>query len=230
MKGLLIFLILNCLLLKSEELKKKNCNFTCKTIISISFSLAIDKKIREISQDNKFPLREEISKYFEPLGRRSFGFYLSSSYFIFSIFKKDKKMEKLAFELLETNLLCDFSLNLLQKDFGRERSMKSEGDPYIFFRGGNSFPSSHSLHSWALAYSLSLYYPKYKYVFFTFPFFVSLSRVLDDYHWTSDVVSGAIFGIILSKSIHKLNEKYSKFLFYPIINKDNKAIALRISF
>lgn len=209
---------------KTEELVKRRCGFLCKSIVSITFSFALDENIREINKEKELDLR-----YFEPLGRRASGFYLSSAFFVFSIFKKDSKMEKLAFELLEVNILSDFSVNLLQNGFGRERPKKSEGNPHKFFKGGNSFPSSHSLHSWAIANTLVQHYEKYKFLIFAFPFLTSLSRVLDDYHWTSDVVSGAIFGIILSNLVHKLNEKYSKFLFYPIINKETKALALRIS-
>ncbi|MEJ5165571.1 MAG: phosphatase PAP2 family protein, partial [Thermoanaerobaculia bacterium] len=223
----LIFLIPS-LILKSEEIEEKKCNFLCKSLFSLAFSLALDEKVREISQKKELGIREEISKYFEPLGRRSTGFYLSSSLFIFSIFKKDSKVEKLAFELFEINLLSDFSVNFLQKGFGRERPKESRGDPYNFFKGGNSFPSSHSLHLWALAYTLSQYYPEYRKIIFVFPVLTSLERILEDHHFLSDVVSGAIFGMVLSKFVFKLNQKYSNFLFYPVINKDKKAIALKI--
>lgn len=229
MRYFIIFLIPS-LILNATEIKDKKCNFLCKSVFSLGFSLTLDKKIREISLKNDSDLKEEISKYFEPLGRRSTGFYLSGSFFIFSIFKKEEKMEKLAFELFEANLLSDFSVNILQKGFGRERPKKSEGDPYRFFNGGNSFPSSHSLHSWAMANTLSLFYPEYKIMFYTFPILVSLSRILDDYHWASDTVSGAIIGIISSNLIHRLNQKYSNYLFYPLVNKRERAIALRIYF
>lgn len=229
MKYFLIFLIPS-LILNATEIKEKKCNFLCKSVFSFCFSLTLDKKIREISLKNDSDLKEEISRYFEPLGRRSTGFYLSGSLFFISIFKNDGRMEKLAFELFEANLLSDFSVNIMQKGFGRERPKKSEDDPYRFFSGGNSFPSSHSLHSWAMANTLSLYYPEYKIIFYAIPFLVSLSRVLDDYHWASDTVSGAIIGIISSNLIHRLNQKYSNFLFYPIVNKRERAIALRIYF
>ncbi len=170
-------------------------------------------------------MKDEIQKYFEPLGRRSAGFYLAGSSFLIGLISQDSRLKKISFKLLEGSILSDLSVKILQKTFGRERPMKGGGDPMKFFSGGNSFPSSHSLHIWTIAKIFSQYYPNYKYLFYSIAFITSLSRVLDDFHWTSDVVFGAISGIIIGKIVHKENKNFSIF---PLMEKGKYKFTLLI--
>lgn len=170
MKSFKEFILIFLIILKSQFLfsEEKKCNIICKSIIGLSFSFALDEKLREENLNFSNSFKERTIKIFEPLGRRSFGFYLSSVSLFLGFTKKDKNYNFLALELIEANLISDLSSNLLQKGFGRIRPQKSGGDSHLFFKGGNSFPSSHSIHSWAWASVLSFKYPKYKYYsFFT---------------------------------------------------------------
>lgn len=163
-KFILIFLIFQGKSLFSEE---KKCNIICKSIIGLSFSFALDEKFREENLYLNNSFKENTIKIFEPLGRRSFAFYLSSFSLFLGFAKRDKGFKLLALDLIEANLISDLSSNLFQKGFGRIRPQKSGGNSHLFFKGGNSFPSSHSIHSWAWASVLALKYPKYKYYFYT---------------------------------------------------------------
>ena len=58
-----------------------------------------------------------------------------------------------------------------------------------------SFPSGHSVTAFALAYVLSLTYPKGSPIFYTLAALVALSRVYLASHFLSDVVAGAALGL-----------------------------------
>lgn len=63
----------------------------------------------------------------------------------------------------------------------------------------HSFPSGHTLTTFAIVAVVAHLYPKLKYVMLVFAAFVGLSRVAVGMHWFADVVAGAFLGYILGK-------------------------------
>jgi membrane-associated phospholipid phosphatase len=206
--------------------KEKKCGFFCISSIALTFSFSLDEKFREINLKKRYAFEDNISKFFEPFGRRGTGFYLSSFSLFYGFLKKEDKFKILSLNLAEVVLLSDLSSNLLQKTFGRQRPYKTENNSHKFFNGGNSFPSSHSIHSFAYATILSENFPKMKYLFYSISTLTSISRVLDDKHWTSDVVFGAIVGYLSGKIILYLNKKQ----FFLIPNYEKNKYSLIFSF
>lgn len=64
-----------------------------------------------------------------------------------------------------------------------------------------SFPSGHTLSSFAVAEVLSMYFNQYKIVFLGVAFLIALSRLYLYVHYPTDVIAGVIIGIICSKLI-----------------------------
>ena len=62
-----------------------------------------------------------------------------------------------------------------------------------------SFPSSHALAIMSLATTLSLVYPKYRFWFLGAAFLMSLSRVILQQHFITDVVFGCLIGYFLTQ-------------------------------
>jgi membrane-associated phospholipid phosphatase len=69
--------------------------------------------------------------------------------------------------------------------------------------GYDSFPSGHSAMVFFFAYSLSQYYPKYRALFYLFALAISIDRVEELAHFPSDILAGAIIGILLGKVFAK---------------------------
>ena len=63
---------------------------------------------------------------------------------------------------------------------------------------GKSFPSSHAVNNFAIATLFSYYYRKYTWAFVGWASLVALSRPIVGVHYPSDILGGAIIGVIVA--------------------------------
>lgn len=68
-----------------------------------------------------------------------------------------------------------------------------------------SFPSGHTITAFAMAASLSLFYPSLMPVLLFFAFSIALSRIVLGMHFLSDVIVGAAIGSMLGLGFYSLN-------------------------
>lgn len=92
--------------------------------------------------------------------------------------------------------------------FGRGRPKHDAGFLGPTLKGGyESFPSGHATAAFCFAHVLSHYYPKYRFLFYGFAVVVGLERIEDAHHFPSDILGGAILGIVVGKwFIHKIDQ------------------------
>ncbi|MBP2032828.1 undecaprenyl-diphosphatase [Clostridium algifaecis] len=64
-----------------------------------------------------------------------------------------------------------------------------------------SFPSGHTLSSFAVAEVLSMYFSQYKLIFMGIALLIAFSRIYLYVHYPTDVIAGIIIGILCSKLI-----------------------------
>jgi len=58
----------------------------------------------------------------------------------------------------------------------------------------NGMPSGHTTTAFALAFSLSIFYPRLRLLWFAYALLLGVSRVMVDAHYLSDVCAGAMLG------------------------------------
>ena len=75
--------------------------------------------------------------------------------------------------------------------------MVTDMNQLLFREGGGSFPSGHAAFSFALAAVVAFYYPRVGMLFFAAAILMGAARVAAGAHWPSDVLGGAIIGIIV---------------------------------
>jgi len=66
-------------------------------------------------------------------------------------------------------------------------------------KGYDSFPSGHAMTAFCFAYILCSYFPRYRVFFYIWAVLIGLARMEGIAHFPSDVLAGAIIGIVIGK-------------------------------
>lgn len=114
---------------------------------------------------------------------------------VFLMFFEEKKDIRFAVYFFSSMLLTVLLTNgVLKNIFARQRPFSPPyGCPTDF-----SFPSGHASIAFAAAFILASFDTKRKYIYYSIASLIALSRIYLGCHYVSDVVSGAILGILIS--------------------------------
>jgi membrane-associated phospholipid phosphatase len=96
---------------------------------------------------------------------------------------------------------------VLKHLFGRARPRLTDGTVFIgptFRSSYDSFVSGHTAVSFCLAFILSSYYPRYRLLFYAFAVLTALWRLEGPSHFPSDLLGGALFGILAAEAVMRL--------------------------
>lgn len=72
----------------------------------------------------------------------------------------------------------------------------------------NSFPSGHALIPFSLATALSILFPRFGFLAFVPATAIALSRVVITVHYLSDVIAGAVIGVVCTLSVKYYFDRY----------------------
>lgn len=124
----------------------------------------------------------------------------------------DSKSKKAGFQaLFSAGLAVAFS-NIIGRLINRPRPFEGNIHELFFHRPTYSFPSDHSAVLFAIAFSL--YFSGYKKLFWIMlllAIIISLSRIATGIHFPSDIITGAVLGIVSSWIIWLLERPLNYF-------------------
>jgi undecaprenyl-diphosphatase len=79
---------------------------------------------------------------------------------------------------------------------------------------GYSFPSTHAVNNFAGALVIAFFFPRVKWWFFGFAALIAFSRIYVGVHYPSDVIGGAILGLLCGGCVILLFVGLEKLLFF----------------
>ena len=86
----------------------------------------------------------------------------------------------------------------------------------------NGMPSGHTTTAFALAFSLSVLYPRLRVLWFAFALLLGASRVMVGAHYLSDVCAGAILGWLTVHLFMKYGMIHARKVIFPIDGQADK--------
>ncbi len=127
-----------------------------------------------------------------PVSKYLLGFAGLAIGLIFYVVDKNVKRANLFFFLALTHIVSRLTAGVLKNVFLRARPYEflagSGATKDFWISGGSSFPSGHAVHFFGLFLPLVFLYPKQS-VWLVVPVFVGVSRVLENDHYLSDVLT-----------------------------------------
>ena len=157
------------------------------------------------------------------------GFYL---YGVLADNQKARETGVLGAEALLDGLIV---AEVLKVAGGRNRPNAAD-HPGDFFKGGNSFPSGHSIEAWAMASVVAHEYRNKKFV----PFLayglatvVSTARLGAQQHYASDLLAGGAIGYFIGRYVvntHEAHAEHHHGMVFPIAQPSTRTYGLAVNF
>jgi membrane-associated phospholipid phosphatase len=183
------------------RIKKRDARWLLPLGVSFAALLATDRKVADrIRQTDDL---SNPSQVISSMG--SGGVMAAAPLAIFAVGKlsHNNEISQTGTTTLESVMHAGLVVQVLKLAGERQRPDQNNGLG-LFWRGGSSFPSGHSMASWAFASALSNEYPQNNWLKFGgygFASAVSLSRIGGLNHFPSDVLVGASMGYLIGRFV-----------------------------
>lgn len=136
-----------------------------------------------------------------------FGYVLVFCLFLFLVVKF-KKHWKMVLQALISAVLARFVIvELIRWVWQRPRPFIDNNVNLLLTHNASAFPSGHAAFFFGLSTIVFLYNKKIGALFFAGSILISLARIFVGIHWPSDILAGAVVGILSGLLIYKVSKK-----------------------
>lgn len=138
------------------------------------------------------------------LNRKPIGIVILAILWLLLLTKGGRPGRIAALLLIPTIALSDqLSSSLLKFIIDRPRPCHELANVHLLVGCGSgySFPSSHAVNNFAAALVLSYFLPRWTWAFFSYASLIAFSRIYVGVHYPSDVLAGAIIGLIIGSVV-----------------------------
>jgi len=179
----------------------------------------VDDELNNWTQGWTNDVPEWIKDYGHNIGGPSKNYMLTGGVYLVGLFTKNEKLRRTGVLLISSASAAGLLQQVTKRIVGRARPKSGEQsnvfDPFHFRRVKNydSFPSGHSMLAFTNAYAIAKQFdnPWVKAGIYAVGLVPGIARVLDDFHWVSDISVGIITSIFIVEAIDKwLDRKYNK--------------------
>jgi membrane-associated phospholipid phosphatase len=170
--------------------------------------------------------------YVQPLGNE-YAIGIVGTFYLWGEIFKDPRAKSTALDsIAATAIGPGIIVNATKYLIGRARPTDGKG-AYDFqpFSGHDSFLSGHTTEAFALASVITEHYdaPWVKVVAYGLAGTVGYARLNNNRHWTSDVLSGAVVGAYVGKTVVHFNREHHRIKLQPIVERDMQGAELSMA-
>lgn len=124
----------------------------------------------------------------------------------------DTKLQDAAFTSTEALVSTGIVVTVIKLIVGRARPESGLGGKYFSsFSGNYSFPSGHAAAAFAIVTPWIYYYPHpATYLLLLFPASTTISRIVLDKHWFTDVLTGSVLGYLIGATLTKWHKDQAR--------------------
>jgi len=172
----------------------------------IGFLYSIDKALFVFfNQTISNPVFDVVMPFLTDLNKSSIGWILFVTLWLLLMWKGGKKGRVIGLLLIPLIYITDqLSSSVIKNIIMRPRPCHEINGVSIFEHirllvpcgSGYSFPSSHAANNFAIATFLSYHYRRWAWACYTFAGLMAFSRVSVGVHYTSDILGGALLGVL----------------------------------
>lgn len=204
-------------------------------LILLLLAFWVDDPIRSFIKQHTVSQGNRVMAWITRLGQGSWLLILSlaiwlSGYF----FNRQRWMQAGRFSCYSL-VTVSLAVQILKHLIGRPRPwLSDQGIVHLrpsLVNGYDSFPSGHAVSAFAVAVVLARFYPRGRWLFYGLAILVGISRLYLDIHYTSDVIGGAVLGIIVSWGLFRIEPviKTAETKLSPLIRKRSTPIILGLT-
>lgn len=198
-----------------------------------------DQAVKDYTQSNHNKYTDFLFAGAEIFGNPSYTVpFLALNYVYGAIFEDQtsKNVSLLGFQSLAISAGFVYLLKM-----STQRHRPKTGDPYNSWDGPafsldhTSFPSGHSSSAWSIATIIALEFKGHPFIpaiCYSIATLTALSRVYENYHWSSDIFLGSAIGFFTARAVHRFHqgEMNQNLSIIPSIGTNFKGMNLSYTF
>ncbi len=191
-----------------------------------------DKSIKENIQKNRSKTLDRVVRVFEPLGTE-YSATVMGAFELEGYAFNDEKAKAVAHDSISSTIIASGLITpALKYTLGRSRPNQGKSThKFSPFSGDDSFPSGHATQAFALASVIADHYDPLwiKIVSYGTASMVGYARLEQNYHFASDVLTGAIIGIFVGRTVVSFNTQ-KRYEIAPLVGTDTIGVQVKRSF
>ncbi len=189
------------------------------TMAGTALLFTVDDEVDEWIDGFRDDVPQFVKDYGNEYGNPDKNYMLTGGVYLAGLFTKNEKLRRTGVLLISSATASGFFQQVSKRIIGRARPKSGDSsftfDPLHLDRVFNydSFPSGHAMLAFTNAYAIAKQFksPWVKAGLYTIGSIPGLVRVVDGFHWISDVAFSTVFSIFVVESIDRyLDRKYTE--------------------
>lgn len=199
-------------------------------VLAVGGAALLDEDLRESVDRSSTDTSRSIAKAVGPLGAE-YSWGVLGAFFLTGKLLDDDKAMAVAEDGIASSLIAAGAITpLLKVTLGRRRPSQT-AETLELGGGGDGFPSGHTTQAFAVASVIASHYDSMwvKVGAYGLASLVGWSRMEQKAHYASDVLAGALIGIVVGKAVVRLHESQRfRISAAPSVNPSSRGVALTL--